>query len=176
MQERLIKVGRAEILLGLLVAATHYGYNFLPEGAPQKSYFYVMRGLEAAAAFWWLSRKLIPGSIGVLVCFWAIGEELQTAACGIATAPSIVVPSWSGLCVQAFGAWGYAAFGAAIFVYWWSHGDKNRSGAERRGSVADSPFVQRVWTYLSGSRLWRFLGTIRNGKRHRKESGGGDRS
>lgn len=99
------------VLLGGIVAATHYGYSFADD--PQ-GYFYVLRGIEGAIAFGLLGLYFRKNLAVLAVCVWGVFEEVQTALCGYAD----LIPSPdSGMCLELVGPFPYAAIGAAAIVY-----------------------------------------------------------
>lgn len=82
---------RAAVFLLLAVALAHGGYELaasldLLGVSNAQWWFYILRGVEGAAIFglcaWRWRRE--PGML--LVCGWAVLEELQTAGCGYVAA------------------------------------------------------------------------------------------
>lgn len=116
-------------LLGL-VLLTHYAYPVLADSAKQASWwFYVLRGLEGTALFVLLlslsPKQRMAAIVWVFACFLGAFEEAQTAVCGYAAmGTEEEIPLWSGLCLEEFGYWPYAAIGASTMLYLWGIHDK----------------------------------------------------
>jgi len=117
-------------MLLCLIVLTHYGYPYMALAADNGSMtidqmsswsFYILRGFEGAILFALLLQY--PQGRGpyrmiwVLACWLGIFEESQTAVCGLISDPAVIVPLWSGLCVEQFGNLPYILFAAAALVY-----------------------------------------------------------
>jgi hypothetical protein len=98
-------MNRTAFALLLVVALAHGCYQFCADAgllgvSNAQWWFYIFRGVEGAAIFGlcaWRWREE-PGML--LVCGWALLEELQTAGCGYVAAASALgpLPAGQSLC------------------------------------------------------------------------------
>ena len=95
---------RLPVILLVLIASTHYGYEILAsayqdQGAAARAIFYALRGIEGAALFV-VVGLLARRPLVWLVCLWGAVEESQTTVCrlarGIENVPGY--DAFQGLC------------------------------------------------------------------------------
>lgn len=126
---------RLPVILLVLIAFTHYGYEILAsayqdQGAAARAIFYALRGVEGTALFV-VVGLLARRPLVWLVCLWGAAEEAQTTTCrlarGIENVPGY--ESFQGLCGSPWYTVGLmAAAGLAVHIL--DKGDKN--GLDRR--------------------------------------------
>lgn len=112
------------LLLGL-VALTFYGYDpiaaYFPDPVRASRWlYYIFQGVLGVYCLCLVLPQMRGLWIGLMACWVGIYQETETAVCGIvAFGSSRTVPAFSGLCVERFGIWPYAAGAALIAVVWW---------------------------------------------------------
>lgn len=95
---------RLAVMLLLLVAITHFGYELIALGYEQRdaaarAWFYILRGVEGAALFGVIA-SLVRSRAVLAVCILGLSEESMTAACR-ASKPigeSLGYEPFAGLC------------------------------------------------------------------------------
>lgn len=111
-------MNRALAILAAVFLA-HYGYLSVDEQA-QAWAFYALRGVEGVIIGLALMGTFPPGKaavIGAAACWLLVIEEAQTVVCGYLAQEE----SGNAICVEYFGATGYAAIVCALvagFVVW----------------------------------------------------------